>query len=200
MSEDKAKKTEKEPTLNKKPAEFAEAYMDCFLDMEAAADASKISIKEARELLKQDKVQAYLKFHLNRLRLSPEEYIRHLELTAFGDIKDLFEEVDVTDSENNVIGKREQLKKILDIPAYLRRRIKKIKSTRYTFGVDCTVDLVSREKAMEILAKILLSQDREDEDTSKYGVLLVPGIMDAEAWGKLAQVQQQAAQTPGKQQ
>jgi len=194
------KESEKAPVLKGKTKAFAEAYMDYFLEVSEAADACNMKIGEAKALLKRDDVRAYINHYLHHLRLSPEEYVRHLEMIAFGDIADFYEEIDIKNEDGEVIRIKEQLKKVADIPPHLRRRIKRLKSMRTKFGVDFTIELVSREKAIELLNKILLTQETDEDNFNKYGVLVVPGFCDAEAWSKVAKQQQQAAKTPGKQQ
>ena len=199
MSEEKVIKI---PTLKGPAKDFAEAYMDCFLSVDEAADAVDIKPGAAKKLLKQDAVRAYIKYHLHRLRLSPEEYVRHLEMIAFGDTSELYETVDCKwDDAGKVTETREQLRKVSEMPTHLRRMIKKLKSVRTKYGVDFSIDMVSREKAIELLGKIHLAQEINVEDVNKFGVLVLPGMsVDPDAWAKLAKASQKELSTPGRQQ
>jgi len=175
--------------FNGKAKEFTDAYIDCYLSLEDACDACDLTIKTGKKLLKDKRVRAYLQAQLKEYRLSPEEYIRHLEMIAFGDIQELFE-----DEEGEM--KPNQLKRFSKIPLHLRRQIKKFKAVLTTTGnVTYSVELVSREKAIELLYKILCAQNDENEGQSG-GAILIP-VTDLATWNKEAFKQQKTMQKQG---
>jgi len=195
------KKKKETPQLTGIKLAFAEAYLDFFLDLVEAADACELKLSEAKKFYRDPEVRAYIRHWAHEMRMDREQFISRLEMIAFNDnIAELYEEQDIVDSYGKVTGKRQRLKRIADIPPHLRSMIKKLKCTRTKYGINFSLEMVSPEKALDLLAKIHLAQEEVIENMRKSGVLIVPGILSMDAWDKLAGPAQQKERTPGTQQ